>query len=75
MSDPFWQQPFRMLQPNFRKIDAVGLDVPQLLDTIRDYGGDSILANGGGIVAWYPSKLPFHRINEHLDFDFVGQVL
>ncbi len=75
MPDPFWQQPFRMLQPNLREIDAAGLDVAALLDVIRDYGGDAILANAGGIVAWYPTRLPFHRKNKHLDFDFVGQVI
>ena len=70
-----WERPFRMIQANLRKIDAVGLDVAALLDGIREYGGDATLANAGGLVAWYPTELPFQRRNEHLDFDFVGRLL
>ena len=74
MSHP-WSRPFRMIQANLRKIDAADLDVGDLLDRIREYGGDATLANAGGLVAWYPTALPFQRRNEHLSFDFVGELL
>ena len=74
MSHP-WSRPFRMIQANLRKIDAADLDVGDLLDRIREHGGDATLANAGGLVAWYPTALPFQRRNEHLSFDFVGELL
>ncbi len=68
-----------MLQQNLCKIDARAIPsatlAKQLIDEIKEYGGNAILANGGGLVAWYPTKLFFQRINEFLEGDFVGDVL
>ncbi|MGM0400389.1 MAG: beta-galactosidase trimerization domain-containing protein [Chloroflexota bacterium] len=71
----FWKRPFRMIQPNLRKIDARDLDPKRLVDQVIDYGGNAMLINGGGIVAWYPSDLPHHPVNEHMRGDFLGEVL
>lgn len=79
MIKDFWQKPFLMLQQNLRKIDARGVGsaelAKKLMDEIEDYGGNATLANGGGIVAWYPTKLPFQKQNEFLKGDFVGDLL
>ncbi len=72
--DPFWHGPVRMIQPNLRMTDARGLDGRDLVRQCRDYGANSILANGGGIVAWYPTDLEFHWRNPYLKRDFVGEV-
>jgi hypothetical protein len=71
----FWQTPFRMIQPNLRKIDAIGMDVKELVRTIREFGGNVILANAGGIVSWYRSELPYQRMNEYLREDFVDAII
>lgn len=72
--DSFWRSPVRMLQPNLRMKDAQGLEGRRLVRECRAYGANAILANGGGIVAWYPTSLAYHWHNPYLDHDFVGAV-
>jgi len=72
--DPFWHSPVRMIQPNLRMIDAKGLRGEKLVRQCRDYGANAVLANAGGIVAWYPTVLPYHWRNPLLDHDYVGAV-
>ncbi len=68
-----------MLRQNLRKIDARGIGsselAAQLIDEVEEYGGNAILANAGGIVAWYPTALSFQQRNEFLDGDFVRDIL
>jgi len=70
--DPFWTRPVRMIQPNLRMTDARGLDGARLVRQCRDHGANAVLANGGGIVAWYPTSLPYQWRNPLLGPDFVG---
>lgn len=61
----WWERPFEMLQTNLREIDA-GLDVEANLTAIADHGADTWLINTGGILANYPTELPFHTRNPFL---------
>jgi hypothetical protein len=63
-----------MFQPNLRMIDAKGLDGRKLARQCRDLGANAILANAGGIVAWYPTRLPYHWKNPLLRSDYVGDL-
>jgi hypothetical protein len=63
-----------MIQPNLRMTDARGLDGRALVRRCVAHGANAILANGGGIVAWYPTNLPWHWRNPLLDRDYVGEV-
>jgi len=63
-----------MFQPNLRMQDARGLDGRALARQCRDLGANAILANGGGIVAWYPTAIPYHWKNPFLKSDFVGDL-
>lgn len=56
----WWRHPFRVLQTNLREIDA-GLDEARTLGTIVDLGANAWLLNTGGIVSFYPSRLPFQH--------------
>jgi hypothetical protein len=75
MPHAFWNQPFRMIQPNLRKIDAQNLDVKALVEKVEEYGGNVILANAGGIVSWYDSEIPHQKKNEYLEKDYVQEIL
>ncbi len=48
----FWRRPLRMIQLNLRKIDALRLEPKPLVAQVLEYGGNAILINAGGIVAW-----------------------
>jgi len=69
-----WRGPVRMIQPNLRMTDALGLDGRALVRQCERHGANAILANGGGIVAWYPTDLPWHWRNPLLKNDFVGEL-
>jgi hypothetical protein len=56
----WWQEPFRVFQTNLREIDA-GLDVEQVLDDLRGLHANAWLLNTGGIVSFYPSRLPYQH--------------
>lgn len=71
----FWKRPFRLFQPNLRKIDAKNLNVEELVDQAQSFGANVMLVNGGGIVAWYPTDHPYQTVNEFMDFDYLGEVL
>lgn len=71
----FWRSPFRLIQPNLRKIDARDVNVVALVDQLVDYGANATLINGGGIIAWYPTEHQLQGVNEYLQADFLGAFL
>lgn len=63
-----------MFQTNLREIDA-DLDVEKVLDFIQQHGANTWLINAGGILAFYPSDLPFQTRNPYLSRRFSGDLL
>ncbi len=45
-----------------------------MVDEIAAYGATAILANAGGMVAWYPTRLPYQRSNPYLRTDFLREI-
>lgn len=70
-----WPRALRLIQPNLRTIDAVDLDIEGLVDAVASHGGNAILLNAGGMVAWYPTKLPFQKHNKLLTCDYLGEAV
>lgn len=71
----WWQEkPMRLIQTNLREIDA-GLDVNELVESLKEYSANVILFNAGGIVANYETELIFHYKNPNLINDFLGEVV
>ncbi|TDC98366.1 alpha-amylase family protein [Actinomadura sp. 7K507] len=60
-----WQEPFTVFQTNLQEIDAA-MDVEAALDVIKSHGADTWLVNAGGIVAFYPTDLPYQVRNPFL---------
>ncbi len=76
MPSPRWwlAKPYRMIQTNLREIDA-GLDVDEYFRQLKSFDTEVVLFNVGGIVANYPSDLPYHFRNPHMRGDFTGTIL
>lgn len=74
MADWWLERPLRLIQTNLREIDA-GLDPDAFLARLGDFAANAVLFNVGGILANYPTDLPFHFRNPHLRNDLVGEVL
>jgi hypothetical protein len=71
---PWWRDPFRVFQTNLRETDA-GLDVERTLDAIEEHGSNVWLVNGGGILSFHPSDLPFQTRNPFLADRLSGDLL
>lgn len=74
--DTTWwnRQPIRLIQTNLREIDAM-MDVNAFVKSIEEASANVVLINVGGIVANYPTNLPFHYRNPYLKNDLVGELL
>src|SRR5687767_13101911 len=73
----WWQrQPIRFLQTNLSETDSA-VDPTALVAAVADFGANTFLMNMGGIVAQYPTRVPFHYPSAHLPpgRDLFGDVL
>ena len=68
------KKPMRMIQTNLREID-VDLDIEQYIHSLKEFSAEVVLFNVGGIIANYPTALPYHYQNPYLKNDLVGDVL
>ena len=71
----WWQEkPMRLLQTNLREID-LPLDPEVYAQVTADFGANVALFNLGGIVANYPTRLPYHYRNPRLQEDIIGDLI
>ena len=63
-----------MIQTNLREIDA-GMDVEAYVASLKAAGANVVLFNVGGIVANYPTDLPYHYRNPFMKGDLTGEVV
>jgi len=70
-----WLRPFRMLRFDLRQTDALKVNPKGLVAQAIAYGANVLVVSGGGIVAWYPTQLPFQAMNEFLGGDLLGMIL
>ena len=70
-------EPVRLVQVNLPGHMAPGLDPERLVERIEAFPANVLMLNMGGIVANYPTKLPYHVRNPDLpsDRDFFGDVI
>jgi len=64
----------RLIQTNMRETDAL-MDTDAFVQSIEDASGNTVLINVGGIVANYPTQLPFHYRNPFLKGDLTGELI
>src|SRR6266545_266573 len=75
--DRWWMnEPIRFLQTNLSETDST-VDPARLVDAVADFRANTFLVNMGGIVAQYPTRLPFHYPSAFLPpgRDLFGDVL
>ena len=70
------REPIRWVQTNLRQTDA-GLDAAHLAQQLAGMRANVLLLNMGGIVAFYPTAIPFHYASPDLPAgrDLFGDVL
>src|SRR5690349_24643709 len=73
--DSWWNRaPYRLVQTNLREIDAT-MDTDAYVQSMVDASANVVLLNVGGIVANYPTKLPFQYRNPYMKGDLVGTMV
>jgi hypothetical protein len=58
-------EPIRFLQTNLRETDST-VDPKVPAQQVADFPANTLLLNMGGIVAQYPTQMPFHVPSRHL---------
>ena len=71
----WWNRaPYRLVQTNLREVDAT-MDTDAYVQSMVDASANVVLLNVGGIVANYPTKLPYHYRNPFMKGDLVGTLV
>ena len=70
----WWLTPRRMIQTNLREIDA-RMNLDAYVAALKAAGANVVLFNVGGIVANYPTDLPYHYRNPNMQGDLTGEVV
>ncbi len=57
---PWWKHyPWRLIQTNLREIDMVDIRADQVVRDLREFHATVLMLNAAGIIASYPTRLPF----------------
>ena len=63
------------MQTNIAEIDATRYDIPWWREHWKRTHTQGVVVNAGGLVAFYPTKIPFHRTAQFLgDRDLFGEL-
>jgi|KBSMisStaDraftv2_1062788.scaffolds.fasta_scaffold06770_3 hypothetical protein len=63
----WWQRPNRVLLINLREGDEPRIDPDRLIDEVRAFSATAFCINGGGIVAFYQTKIAGHPVSAGLN--------
>lgn len=66
ISSKWWNGPNRVLLVNLREGDEPKIDAHRLVADVKSFGATAFCINGGGIVAFYQTRIPGHRISSGL---------
>ena len=70
---PWYQSMRRCGQVNFNERDPIELNIDEWLDYWTSLKINALLLNAGGILAFYPTRLPYHHKSQYLgDRDLFG---
>jgi hypothetical protein len=77
MAMPDWwvDRPWRMIQTNMREIDMLDIDAGRFVAALQAFEANVVLVNAAGIIASYPTRLPFHCQSLFLKGDSLKQII
>ena len=72
----WWEgKPWRMIQTNLREIDMLDIDAERFVADLQAFKATAVLFNAAGIIASYPTKLPFHYQSPFLKGDSLADII
>jgi hypothetical protein len=76
MNTPWWKQPNRVMLLNLREGDEPLVEARAFVEDVKRYGATAFCINGGGIVAFYQTKIPGQRISATLgERDLLAEII
>ncbi|WP_274651295.1 beta-galactosidase trimerization domain-containing protein [Paenibacillus humicola] len=69
------KRPWRQIQTNLREIDMIDIDADRFVADLQEFKTTSVLINAAGIIASYPTKLPFHFQSPYLQGDSLKDII
>ena len=75
MTDWWTGKPWREIQTNLREIDMLDIDAQQVAKDLQSFKANHLMLNAAGIIASYPTKLPFHFQSPYLKGDSLQDIL
>lgn len=70
----WYKKPIRAIQTILRTCDAPGYDAGKFIDFALRNHANAVVINGGGLRAFYPTRVPGHTVVEGLVGDIVSEV-
>ncbi len=75
MADWWDGKAFRMIQTNLREIDMLDIDANRFVADLQWFGANATLFNMAGIIASYPTSLPFHFQSPYLKGSSLREII
>jgi len=75
MSDWWMEQPWRQIQMNLRQTDMVDIRAEQIVADLQHFKATVFMINTAGIIASYPTDLPFQWQSEYLQGDTLAEII
>lgn len=64
----------RLMQTNLPAYEAQ-LDPDSLVKDLQGFSANTLIINAGGIMAYYPTRLPFHYVNPYMQENMLADVV
>ncbi len=73
----YWwmDRPWRLIQPNTREIDMRDINEGQFVSDLLEFKANVVMLSTSGIVANYPTKLPYHFQNPYSTGDSLKKII
>ncbi len=75
MTEWWSTQPWREIQTNLREIDMRDIRAAQVVADLQAFKATVFMINTAGIIASYPTELPFHFQSPYLTGDSLAQII
>ena len=76
MTSPWWQsRTWRLIQTNLREIDMLDIRAGQVVSDLQAFKANVLMINAAGIIASYPTNLPFHFQSPYLKGDSLKTII
>jgi hypothetical protein len=75
MTDWWENYPWRLIQTNLRQIDMQDIRAEQVVRDLQDFKATVLMINAAGIIASYPTQIPYHFQSPYLTGDSLLEII